>query len=226
MDANFNILDTAVGDRVLNAAAIAAIMAASPTAVAAHVSTTAPSTTRIAYNEAIVDYAGAVSVGGGNGSIVGDRGEVNVGNAATVLGAGYYYGTQGKVTAVTGATIGAGARAFGVTGQFDLSLGVVSGNPQLSAVWGDMGATSPASGWGTASSILSGQNTTAAAVNSLLYLYGKATYAVEFDSNGSGVLATAGASNAGSSTHCNANRVLSGIFDGVAGFIPIFNSNA
>jgi hypothetical protein len=193
-------------------------------AAAKSVSTTTSATVRAAYSKLTADYAGAVTTNGDN--LCALRGEIALGNAATVLGSGYYYGAQGKVTAVSGATVGAGAHAFGLVGQLDLSIGHVTGDPQISAVWGDMGATGPSDGWGTASSILSGQNTTAFAVNSLLYLYGKATYAVDFNSNGSGIIAAAGASNAGSDGGKAADRVLAGIFDGVPGFIPIFNSNA
>jgi hypothetical protein len=159
--------------------------------------TTNPATTRDIYGKLTLSYAGAVTVGSGSGSAVGSRGEVAVGNAATVLGAGYYYGTQGKVTAVTGATVGAGAHAFGVVGQFDLSTAVVSGNPQISPIWGDMGATSPSSGWGSSSSLLSSQNTTVAPTNSHLYTYGKAAYYAEIQSNGGAFVTTGAATPSG-----------------------------
>lgn len=155
------------------------------------ITTTNPATFRDVVGKTSATFAGAVTAGSGNGSLVGTRGEFAAGNAATVLGAGYYYGAQGKVTEVTGATIGAGAHAFGVVGQFDLSLGHVSGDPQISAVWGDMGATASADGWGVNSSILSGQNTTASAVNSHLYTYGKASYWNVIASNSSACVASA-----------------------------------
>jgi len=223
----YNLLDTARGDFVLNAAALAAIMGGSPTAIVDTIPSTNPATTRVGYNQAVLSYAGAVTAGNGSGSIVGTRGEINVGNAATVLGAGYYFGTQGKVTSVASGTVGAGARAFGLVGQFDLSLGSVTGNPQISAVWGDMGATSPGSGWGTSSSILSGQNTTAAAVNSHTYTYGKATYWTEIEQNGSTFYRAAGTSggSAGDAAHCAAQKVLTCYIEGAAAYIPVFTQN-
>ena len=162
---------------------------------AALVSTTAPSTYRNVIGKTSATFAGAVTVDGGNGSLVGTRGEFAVGNAATVLGAGYYYGTQGKLTAVAGATVGAGAHVFGLVGQFDLSLGHVTGDPQISAVWGDMGATAPTDGWGANSSLLSGQNTTLKKTNSHIYTYGMADYWTDIESN-----AGAGASSIVAST--------------------------
>jgi hypothetical protein len=168
------------------------------TVTAAKIDATAnPSTTRDIYGKVSLSYPGTVTVGGGTGSIVGTRGEVAVANAATVLDGGYYYGAQGKITAVTGATVGAGSHAFGVMGQFDLSLATVSGNPQISPIWGDMGATSPASGWGNASSLLSSQNTTAAATNSHLYTYGKAAYYADIQSNGGAFVSTGAATPSG-----------------------------
>lgn len=156
-----------------------------------NLTTASPATTRDIYGTVNANYAGAITVGGGSGSLVGTRGLVHIGNAAGVLGAGYYYGAQGKVDSVAGGTIGSGAHAFGVVGQFDMSAGVISGDPQISAIWGDMGATSPASGWGANSSILSGQNTTAAAVNSHVYTYGKAAYWQVIASNGGAFVADA-----------------------------------
>ncbi len=193
----YNILDTARGDFVLNAAALAAIQGGSPTPVVATVSTTNPSTTRAGYDQAVLSYPGAVTVGSGSGSVVGQRGEVNLGNAATVLGAGYYYGMQGKVTAVSGATIGAGAHAFGLVGQFDLSVGHVTGDPQISAIWGDMGATGPSNGWGANSSLISAQNTTAFATNSQIYTYGAAAYFHTISSNGGAFVGTGHATPSG-----------------------------
>ena len=159
--------------------------------------TTNPATTRDIYGKLTLSFPGAVTVGSGSGSAVGTRGEVAVGNAASVLGAGYYYGSQGKITAVTGSTVGAGAHAFGVVGQFDLSTAAVSGDPQISPIWGDMGATSPASGWGANSSLLSSQNTTVAATNSHLYTYGKAGYYASIQSNGGAFVTTGAATPSG-----------------------------
>ena len=181
-----------VGWNYTTVAAIAAAPASSPQKNAGTVSTTNPSTTREIWGQLTLNYAGAVTVGSGSGSAVGVRGEVTLGNAATVLGASYVYGVQGKVDAVTGATGGAGAHIFGVVGQFDFSLGHITGNPQISPIWGDMGATSPSDGWGTNSSLLSGQNTTAAPTNSHLYTYGAASYLWSISSN-SGAFVTTGA---------------------------------
>lgn len=186
-----------------------------------------PPTTRQIIGSLLADYQGVVTVGGGSGSLVGVRGEMQVA-AGTTLGPGYYYGAQGKIDGK--GTIGAGAWAVGILGQFDLSQATVSGNPSLAAVWADMGATAPTSGWGSNSAIIRGYNTTADAVEEQLHLYGKATYFANIDDNnhGSGFVAAAGTSSgsAGYASGCNANYVLSCYINGAAAFIPVFSSNA
>ena len=219
----YTFWDTSRGDVLFNAAAIAAILGGSPVAlvgttitatgdvaVTKSATVTAPSTDRLIYGKLSATYAGAVTT---SGNLCGVRGEFALGNAATVLGVGYYYGTQGKVTAVTGATIGAGAHAFGLVGQFDMSLGHVTGDPQISPIWGDMGATGPSNGWGVNSSLISSQNTTAFPTQSHIYTYGAAAYYATISSNGGAFLST------GAATPSGAMKKLKVSIDGVDYYI-------
>lgn len=117
MGANFNLLDTAVGDRVLNAAAIAAIMAAGSSAIAlaAAVPSVTPPTTRLFDSELTLSGA-SVAVNPSNGSIVGVKGGVVT---AAHLTAGYFYGAEGKVTASGNVDIGSGY-LVGAIGQLNV----------------------------------------------------------------------------------------------------------
>ena len=76
----------------------------------------APPTTRVIYGKATV--TGAITASAGNNSIVGVRGEVNVGNYA--VAAGFFYGAQGKL--ITAGQLNNGS-AFncGVLAQLDVS---------------------------------------------------------------------------------------------------------
>ena len=158
------------------------------------VSTTNPSTVRQVYGKLTLNYAGNVTVGGGTGSVAGVRGEIS-GATGTTLKDGFYYGAQGKFT-LGGSTIQetSAARYAGVLAQLDVSSGAMTSG-QLSALWADMGSTA-AGAFAPETNVIRAQNTTAQAVNAILYGYGKATYGLDLSDNGGGWLSTTGTAGA------------------------------
>lgn len=157
--------------------------------------TTNPATTRNVFGKLTLNYAGNVTISGGTGSVAGTRGEIT-GASGTTLKDGFYYGAQGKFT-LGGATIDqtSAARFCGVIAQLDVSSGTMT-NGQLSALWADMGATA-AGAFAAETNVIRATNTTSQAVNSILYGYGKATYAADLSDNGGGWASTTGSSSSG-----------------------------
>jgi len=158
-----------------------------------------------------------------SGNIVGIRGEVDCVGAS----GGFIYGVQGKV--IPTGTISGSVWVAGLFGQFDLSHATIT-TGQLAAVWADYGATAT-SGTYTGARMYAGTNTTAAILNSQIYLYGGATNLFELDDNNGLVGATyfvnAGTSSgsAGNSTHCAAQKVITCSFNGSSVYIPVFTQN-
>jgi len=152
----------------------------------ATLATTNPATQREIYGKINLTYAGNVTIGGGMGSVAGVRGEV-AGAAGTTLKDGFYYGAQGKFT-LGGATIQetSAARYCGVIAQLDVSAGTMTSG-QLSALWADMGA-SAAGAFAAETNVVRATNTTAQAVNAIVYGYGKATYGFDLSDNSGGWL--------------------------------------
>lgn len=114
---NFNLLDTALGDRVLNAAAIAAIQAASQAPVTVAITSATPASTHIQDVEITLSAATVAVVG--NSNIVPNRGNITV-NSGTTLNSGYFYGAEGKVTCAGTVVLGSDYLC-GLIGQLNLS---------------------------------------------------------------------------------------------------------
>ena len=120
-----------------------------------------------------------------SGNLVGVRGSVNLVGAS----GGFVYGTQGKVVA-TGTLSGSDWIAP-VFAQFDISTATVNA-AQLAPVWADYGASSGTITSATGMRMFAGTNTTAATLNSMIYLYGKASNLFELDLNGSTYISSGG----------------------------------
>jgi hypothetical protein len=195
---NFNILDTVYGDRVLNAAAIAAILAgaSAPIALTDDLSVTkelssgTPATERLTYSKMSLSHQGNVVVGGGSGSLAGVRGEINI-EAGVTAKDGFYYGAQGKAVLAGTMDQTSATRIAAILAQLDASAGTITAG-QLSALWADMGSTAPAS-WGSETNVLRATNTTLQSVNAILYGYGKAAVAMDLSDNSSGWAIASGA---------------------------------
>lgn len=112
-----------------------------------------------------------------SGNIVGVRGEVDLVGAS----GGFLYGVQGKI--IPTGTLSGSVWAAPVFAQFDISAATIT-NGQLAPVWADYGTTATA-GTYTGARMYAGTNTTAAILNSQIYLYGGATNLFELvDNNG------------------------------------------
>jgi len=124
-----------------------------------------------------------------SGNLVGVRG------ATTVVGAsgGFIYGTQGK--AIATGTLSGSVWFTGLYGQLDISAATVNAG-QCAAIWGDYGATSGTMTDATGCRGIAMTNTTAAVLNSQLYLYGSATNLLELAGPG-GTMAFVTGSNGG-----------------------------
>ncbi len=159
-----------------------------------------------------------------SGNVVGLRGEVDCVGAS----GGFLYGVQGKVLP-TG-TISSSAWVAGVFGQLDLS-GATLTSGQTAPIWADYGTTATA-GTYTGARMYAGTNTTAAILNSQIYLFGGATNLLELNDNTGLVGATycvaagTAAGSPGNSTHCAAQKVLTCSFNGSAVYIPLFTQNS
>jgi hypothetical protein len=105
---------TSIGDYVLNAAALAAIQGANPTPVTVTVAGATPAQTHGADTELVVSAASVAVVG--NGNLAANRGALTMQGAT----AGYFYGSEGKVTASGTVAIGSGY-LVGALGQINLS---------------------------------------------------------------------------------------------------------
>jgi hypothetical protein len=120
-----------------------------------------------------------------SGNLVGVRGEVDMKGAS----GGFFYGTQGKVIA-TG-TLSGSSWTAPLFGQLDISAATVNGG-QTAPVWADYGSASGTITSGTGMRMFAGTNTTAATLNSMIYLYGKSNNLLELDLNGSTYVSSGG----------------------------------
>jgi hypothetical protein len=125
-----------------------------------------------------------------SGNIVGLRGEVDYVGAS----GGFVYGAQGKIIP-TGTLSGSSWNA-GVFGQLDISTATVNAG-QTAPIWADYGTTSGTITDATGMRMFAGTNTTAATLNSMIYLYGKTSNLFELAANGSTYISTGGATASG-----------------------------
>jgi len=119
------------------------------------------------------------------GNLVGVRG------AVTLVGAsgGFLYGVQGKV--ISTGTLSGSSWTAGMFGQLDISAATVNAG-QTAPVWADYGTSSGTITSATGMRMFAGTNTTAATLNSMIYLYGKASNLFELSLNGSTYVSTGG----------------------------------
>ncbi len=101
---------------------------------------------------------------------------------------GFLYGAQGKV--ISTGTLSGSSWTAGVFGQLDISAATVNAG-QTACIWGDYGTSSGTITSATGMRMFAGTNTTAATLNSMIYLYGKATNLL--DLNGSTYISSGGA---------------------------------
>lgn len=125
-----------------------------------------------------------------SGNLVGVRGEVDCVGAS----GGFLYGVQGKV--IPTGTLSGSSWTAGVFGQLDISAGTINAG-QTACIWGDYGATSGTITSATGMRMFAGTNTTAATLNSMIYLYGKTSNLLELAANGSSYISTGGATASG-----------------------------
>jgi hypothetical protein len=127
-----------------------------------------------------------------SGNLTGVRGEVDLVGAS----GGFVYGVQGKV--IPTGTLSGSVWAPAVFGQYDLS-GATLNAGQIAAIWGDMGATGGTFTDVTGARMFAGTNTIASlTLNSMIYLYGKATSLFELSGSSSTYIsAAAGATPSG-----------------------------
>lgn len=122
-----------------------------------------------------------------SGNLVGVRGEVTVGGSVST--GVYLYGVQGKL--ITGSnTITAGSGFItGVLGQMDMTGGTLTSGWN-SAIHADLqGCTT---GTHSAFNLITGTHAGGGVINSLIYLFGKSTYAMGFESNVHNNMSTSG----------------------------------
>jgi hypothetical protein len=102
------------------------------------------------------------------GSVAAVRGNTTLATGATITGASYLYGTQGKLT-VQGALNSTAYVSAGIVGQLDLSTASASSAP-IAAGWFDCGATASAAIISSPAAIdgIVIYNTTAAIINSVI----------------------------------------------------------
>ena len=157
-----------------------------------------------------------------SGNLVGVRGAVTVPTGKTVSG-GFLYGLQGKM--IVAGTISGSAWCPAIFGQLDISAATLGGG-QIACLWGDAGATGPSETVANFNMIRL-TNTTATTANAMISTYGKASFWMDGQLNGSAWYATSGTSSgsAGDTSKCNAPKVLKGQMDGVPIFIPVFLQN-
>jgi hypothetical protein len=126
-----------------------------------------------------------------SGTIVGVCGEVDLVGAS----AGFVYGIQGKV--IPTGTLSGSVWAPAVFGQYDLSAATLNAG-QIAAVWGDMGATGGTFTNVTGARMFAGTNTIVGlTLNSMIYLYGKATSLFELTGSSSTYISTGAATPSG-----------------------------
>lgn len=112
--------------------------------------------------------------------------------SGTVTGGAFIFGAYGKLI-LSGTQNHADSRMAALFAKVDASAGTYTAG-QLSAAWFDMGSAAPSGGWATGgqANVIRVQNTTSAAVNALIYGYGKATYGLDLADNGGGWMFTTG----------------------------------
>lgn len=144
-----------------------------------------------------------------SGNLVGVRGVV------TLVGAsgGFLYGVQGKI--ISSGTLSGSSWTAGVFGQLDISTATVNAG-QTAPIWADYGTTSGTITSATGMRMFAGTNTTAATLNSMIYLYGKATNLLELALNGSTYISSGGAGTLSGTINKIAITV-----EGVTYYIPI-----
>jgi hypothetical protein len=142
-------------------------------------STAAQSTLRATSSALTLAYAGNTAV---TGSVASLRGNTTIA-AATTLSSGFAYGTQGKVSIAGALTTPNYVAAL--LGQLDTSAAGSLGTTPLSAIWGDMGASSTAA-TATGADILKLTNTTNTAINSAIYVNANATFFADITDIGYG----------------------------------------
>lgn len=126
-----------------------------------------------------------------SGNLVGVRGSVSYVGAS----GGFLYGTQGKLIP-TGTLSGSSWNA-GVFGQFDLSASTINAG-QIAAIWGDMGASGGTFTDVTGARMFAGTNTISTlTLNSMIYLYGKATNLFELSGSSSTYITSGGGGSIG-----------------------------
>jgi hypothetical protein len=180
-------------------------------------STTNPATFNEVWGKVKLNFPGNVTIGsGGTESISGVRGEID-GAAGTTLKDGFYFGVVGRFI-LGGATLNqtSAARFAAVFGKVDASSGTMTAG-QLSAGWFDMGA-SAAGAFAPETNIVRATNTTAQAVNAIIYGYGKATYALDLSDNGGGWAVTT------VTIPSNNGGGLKILVNGVVRYIPLYTS--
>lgn len=121
-----------------------------------------------------------------SGNLVGVRGSV------TYVGAsgGFLYGVQGKL--IASGTLSGSSWNAGVFAQVDISAATMNAG-QIAPVWADYGATSGTLTDVTGMRMFAGTNTTAAVLNSMIYLYGKATSLLELSGSTATYITSGGA---------------------------------
>lgn len=137
----------------------------------------APPTTRLVRSELLANYAGTLT---GSGNLVGVRGAVTLGTGTTVGGSVYVYGVQGKVITSSGVINNGSAFTAGVFGQLDVSGGTVSAGhvaPIIGEIYGLNSGTS------TVLSMGYFQHAGGGVANSMISMFGKATYVFDISTN-------------------------------------------
>lgn len=185
--------------------------------------TTSFTSDRAAYNKLIVNYAGNVTISGG-GYTTAMRGEVNVA-AGSTLKDGFLYGSQGKVICPGTIDQTSALRLCGVQAALDCGGSTITAG-QLSAVWADVSGADPTSNWNEETNVIRCTNSTGKEVHSFMFAYGKADFMLDLNCSTTGVVAAAGANQAGKSDgSVPANRVIKINLNGTTGYIPVFDAN-
>ena len=172
--------------------------------VSAYTASAAPGTLRAFFGK-VVSTASVMT----SGTLTGVRGEADIVGASS----GFVYGVQGKV--IPAGTLSGSVWAPAVFGQYDLSHATINAG-QIAAIWGDMGATGGTFTNVTGARMFAGTNTISTlTLNSMIYLYGKATNLFELSGNSSTYI-----SSGGSGVLSGTIQKLAITIDGVTYYIP------
>jgi len=159
---------------------------ATPSTITDSTSSATPGTVRAFYSK-ITGSATTMT----SGNLVGVRGEV------TLVGAsgGFLYGVQGKI--IPTGTLSGSSWTAPVFAQFDISAATINAG-QTAPVWADYGATGGTLTNVTGMRMFAGTNTIASlTLNSMIYLYGKATNLFELSGSASTYITTAAGTTIG-----------------------------